>query len=101
MKFENTFDNTFRQKAREIKVNPTDHVWAKIDSRLSQRKRTSVYSIVGIAASLLLLVGMFSLYATAPAVYENPNYQVIQASPADDAAFDTALMNWISFSRKS
>ena len=101
MKLENKFDSVFRQKAREIKIKPSRDVWHGIDDELSRRKRTSVYSIIAIAASLLLLVGFFGLYVAQDGDYQNPNYHVQQLDEDNNASYDAALMEWVAFNRNS
>ena len=96
MKTENKlFDSAFRKKSHEIKIKPSANVWQNIDSELSQNKRFSLYSIIAIAASILIIVGFVGLFTLQNSEYSNADYHVQQVELSNNQAFDVALMKWV------
>jgi hypothetical protein len=50
------FDDLFRSKLDNFEVEPSAQVWQNIDTELSGRKRKSIFPMLGIAASVLILL---------------------------------------------
>ena len=50
------FDDLFRSKLGKIEVQPSAEVWQNIDAELSGRKRKSIFPMLSIAASVLVLL---------------------------------------------
>jgi len=103
MSSSNKFDSAFRKRAREIKIKPSPGVWDQIDQNISgRRKRTSLYTIIGIAASLLLLVGFFGLFQLEKTQNEvvATNYTVDEIVDANTSAYSNALMKWVNTSKE-
>ncbi|NND06813.1 MAG: hypothetical protein HKN87_10580 [Saprospiraceae bacterium] len=61
----------FRKQARDLRIEPTDRVWDRLESRLEQDKGKVKFSVVklwiAIAASMLvLLTSIFYLFTSEP-----------------------------------
>ena len=97
MNTENKFDSQFRKRARELKIKPSNRVWAGIDAELSNNKRTSIYSIIGIAASILLLVGFVGIYSIRTNSAMASEYHVVPLEQVADQSYNKALMTWITY----
>lgn len=50
------FDDLFRSKLDNFEVEPSAQVWQNIDTELNGRKRRSIFPILSIAASVLILL---------------------------------------------
>ena len=50
------FDDLFRSKLEDFEVQPSAEVWQNIDAELSGKRKKSIYSILSIAASMLILL---------------------------------------------
>lgn len=50
------FDDLFRSKLGDFEVQPSAEVWQNIDVELRGKKKKSIYSILSIAASMLILL---------------------------------------------
>ena len=50
------FDDLFRSKLDNFELEPSAQVWQNIDNELSGRKRRSIFPILSIAASVLILL---------------------------------------------
>ncbi len=60
----------WREKAKSVKVTPSERVWDRLESRLDQDEgkvpRQQISRWVGVAASLLLLCGASLYFFSAP-----------------------------------
>lgn len=95
-----SFDSAFREAGENLRIKPGSESWNTIDRALSRRKRRSVYSIISIAATVLLLAGFFGFQFLNNSTYENPNYRVEQLN-FNENTYDMALKDWIMFNRNS
>ena len=50
------FDDLFRSKLGDFEVQPSAEVWQNIDAELSGKKKKSIFPILSIAASVLILL---------------------------------------------
>ncbi len=93
----NTFDSHFREKAKEIKIKPSQHVWENINTEISKPKQYSISSFISIAAAIILLIGAASiLWLQSHRQEYRAEYRVEQLDVDVEQTYHTALMNWIS-----
>ena len=50
------FDDLFRSKLGDFEVQPSAEVWQNIDAELAGKKKKSVFTLLSIAASVLILL---------------------------------------------
>lgn len=50
------FDDLFRTKLDNLEMEPSAQVWANIDTELSGKKRKSIFPVLSIAASVIILI---------------------------------------------
>lgn len=69
------FDDLFRSKLDNFEVEPSAQVWQNIDAELGGRKRKSIFPILSIAASVLILLTAGILFI--------PKKGVVKHNPID------------------
>ena len=50
------FDDLFRAKLDDLEMEPSTQVWANIDTELNGKKRKSIFPVLSIAASVIILI---------------------------------------------
>ena len=79
------FDDLFRSKLGDFEVQPSAEVWQNVDTELSGKKKKSIFPVLSIAASVLILLVAGILFIPKKGVVKNgkPDSNVVtKANPS-------------------
>ena len=74
---QNNFEKNVRQKLEELKIPPSDSVWANVEKRLGKKEKDKKFILLFLLSIILLLSASYWLWNSSK---NNPsqNYQMIQ-----------------------
>lgn len=79
------FDDLFRSKLGDFEVQPSAEVWQNIDAELNDKKKKSIFPILSIAASVLILLTAGILFIPKKGVVKHnkpDTNRVVKANPS-------------------